>query len=144
MEEDSNLTAHGTILGTPGYMAPEQERGEVDRIDERTDVWALGAILGFPARGRGRSPVRSRRSAAGPCRRPGGPLSHESTISPRTSPATSRAQPSARTGRACSTAAGRFARRHRMAILLRPRLCPDAGAAHRHPGPLKESPGNVE
>jgi serine/threonine protein kinase len=44
---DGGVTAHGTILGTPGYMAPEQERGEVERIDERTDVWALGAILGF-------------------------------------------------------------------------------------------------
>ncbi len=40
-------TAHGTILGTPGYMAPEQERGEIDRIDERADVYALGALLGF-------------------------------------------------------------------------------------------------
>ena len=40
-------TAHGTILGTPGYMAPEQERGEVEKIDERTDVWALGALLQF-------------------------------------------------------------------------------------------------
>ncbi|HKI01404.1 MAG TPA: serine/threonine-protein kinase [Thermoanaerobaculia bacterium] len=43
----SEGTAHGTILGTPGYMAPEQERGEVERIDERTDVWALGALLAF-------------------------------------------------------------------------------------------------
>src|SRR6185369_12741981 len=41
------LDADGTILGTPGSMAPEQERGEVGSIDERTDVWALGAILGF-------------------------------------------------------------------------------------------------
>jgi len=40
-------TAHGTILGTPGYMAPEQERGEVDRVDERADIFALGAILYF-------------------------------------------------------------------------------------------------
>ena len=38
-------TAHGTVLGTPGYMAPEQERGDVDLIDQRTDVFALGSIL---------------------------------------------------------------------------------------------------
>lgn len=40
-----NTTAHGTVLGTPGYMAPEQERGEVNQTDQRTDVFALGSIL---------------------------------------------------------------------------------------------------
>jgi serine/threonine-protein kinase len=35
----------GSVMGTPAYMPPEQANGDVDRMDERSDVFALGAIL---------------------------------------------------------------------------------------------------
>ena len=42
---DSSLSLAGSVMGTPSYMAPEQARGEVDLLDERADVFALGSIL---------------------------------------------------------------------------------------------------
>ncbi|MCS6902649.1 MAG: protein kinase, partial [Polyangiaceae bacterium] len=38
-------TSAGEIFGTLGYMAPEQARGDVERVDRRSDVFSLGAIL---------------------------------------------------------------------------------------------------
>ena len=42
---DIVITVEGQILGTPAYMPPEQARGELSKVNRRSDVYSLGVVL---------------------------------------------------------------------------------------------------
>jgi eukaryotic-like serine/threonine-protein kinase len=66
-DEGTALTAVGSIVGTPEYSAPEQLQGKL--VDERTDVYALGAILYQVLTGRLPYVVSSETKVEGPAAR---------------------------------------------------------------------------
>jgi len=115
--DEAPATAAGTVLGTPGFMAPEQERGEAG-VDLRADVFSLGALLAVLAR---EDAGRNRRLAAIVARataeRPGERYGDVPSLAADVARFLDGEPVSAYRERAWERAA-RFAGRHRVAILL--------------------------
>ncbi|HXK18618.1 MAG TPA: serine/threonine-protein kinase, partial [Polyangiaceae bacterium] len=47
LKKSAPLTAAGTVMGSPSFMAPEAWKGVSDLLDQRADVYSLGVILFF-------------------------------------------------------------------------------------------------
>jgi len=80
----SNATRLGAIGGTPAYMPPERATGATDRVDARSDVYALGAILYEVMSGRPPYPGSSAQDVleqvkSGPPSAPGRSVRHAET-----------------------------------------------------------------
>ena len=72
IEKESQVeeTQQGTVIGTRHYMSPEQEKGDVEKLNERSDVYSLGAILYFLITRKSPQPMDDSRQSAEVVTRP--------------------------------------------------------------------------
>jgi serine/threonine protein kinase len=112
-------TAPGAVLGTDGFMAPEQAAGGSGGVDQRADVFALGAILGLLTRGTDREGPRAleavRRRAMAP-----DPAARYRTVAELAADIASflDGRPVSAYRETAIERAGRFLARHRTAVTL--------------------------
>jgi predicted Ser/Thr protein kinase len=45
IQAESSISVSGSVMGTPAYMPPEQAQGKLEEIDNRSDVYSLGATM---------------------------------------------------------------------------------------------------
>ena len=61
--EITEVTGDGIVMGTPGYMSPEQAAGSAANVDARSDIFSLGKLLAFMVSESGnRKPAKSDRA----------------------------------------------------------------------------------
>ena len=102
-------TALGVVLGTFGYMSPEQVLGE--RVDGRSDIFAAGCLIYEMLSG---APPVQRRHAAGDRREPDARLAADAVVVVRSARASGAARPSCRDA-SNATASGGSRRRQDLA-----------------------------
>jgi len=67
-EHQTAGTQDGTVMGTPGFMSPEQASAKSSDVDERSDIFSLGKLLEFTATlAANRNPIRTPRALQAIC-----------------------------------------------------------------------------
>ncbi|WP_308407738.1 protein kinase domain-containing protein [Streptomyces somaliensis] len=141
--EDTSLTATGIVVGTPGYLAPEQAgAGDVARVGPAGDVFSLGCVLVYAATGRPPSASdRPTRCSTGRCTTPPTPTAYRRRRPAWSAGAWRRTRGSARPPQRCTAPWRRTGRTWRSPSDGSRNRC--SGSSPNVPPPLSTCPGST-